>query len=69
MRHHFASRLVSAGVDLYVVQKLLGHSSATMTQRYSHLDPKLTAQAVARLVSHSNIVEFPKEAAQAGSEG
>jgi integrase len=49
LRHSFASKLVQAGVDLFTVQKLLGHATPTMTQRYSHLaDEHLTA-AVAKL--------------------
>jgi len=36
LRHTFATRLVQAGVDLYTVQRLLGHTSPTMTQRYAH---------------------------------
>jgi len=39
LRHHFASTLVSAGVDLLVVQKLLTHKDAKTTSRYSHLAP------------------------------
>ncbi|MBP8131997.1 MAG: site-specific integrase [Candidatus Hydrogenedentes bacterium] len=49
MRHDFASNLVMAGVDLYVVKELLGHSSITMTERYSHLAPAVMAAAVAKL--------------------
>lgn len=37
LRHTFASWGVSNGVDLYHIQALLGHSTAQMTQRYSHL--------------------------------
>lgn len=37
LRHSFASFLVNAGCTLYDVQKILGHSSGVMTQRYSHL--------------------------------
>lgn len=39
MRHTCASRLVQGGMDLYRVQRWLGHSSITVTQRYAHLAP------------------------------
>ncbi len=38
LRHTFASVCVSTGVPLYDVQKLLGHASSQMTQRYAHLE-------------------------------
>jgi integrase len=40
LRHTFATRLVQAGVDLYVVKELLGHKSITMTMRYAHHYPE-----------------------------
>ncbi|MCC2643967.1 MAG: putative Integrase [Nitrospira sp.] len=40
LRHTFATRLVQAGVDLYKVQRLLGHKSPSMTQRYAHHYPE-----------------------------
>ncbi len=40
LRHTFATRMVQAGVDLYKVQRLLGHKSPVMTQRYAHHYPE-----------------------------
>lgn len=45
-RHTCASRLVNAGVDLYVVKEWLGHSTIKITERYAHLDPGKLAHAV-----------------------
>lgn len=49
LRHSFASFLVNAGCSLYEVQKILGHSSVAMTQRYSRLsqDSLLRAASLA----------------------
>jgi integrase len=37
LRHTHASEAVSAGESLYIVGKILGHTHAATTQRYSHL--------------------------------
>lgn len=46
MRHTFATRLVQRGVDLYKVQRLLGHKTSTMTQRYAHHSPESLREGV-----------------------
>lgn len=48
-RHTCASRLVNAGVDLYVVKSWLGHSTIKITERYAHLDPGKLLYAVEML--------------------
>jgi len=48
LRHTFASSLVQSGVDMYAVQKLLGHRDSRMTQRYSHLSVEYLREAISR---------------------
>lgn len=54
LRHHYASILVQAGVQLYTVKELLGHSDFKMTQRYAHLAPDNLAEAVRALDNRRN---------------
>lgn len=49
LRHSFASNLAQRGVNLYVIQKLLGHSNITTTQIYSHLRNEDLVKAINEL--------------------
>lgn len=49
LRHTFASHLASAGVPLYTISKLLGHSTVKTTEIYAHLQPETQEDAISRL--------------------
>ena len=49
LRHTFASYLAMNRVDLYTIQKLLGHSSVKTTEIYAHLAPDYLRSAITKL--------------------
>ncbi|QJB55923.1 site-specific integrase [Pseudodesulfovibrio sp. zrk46] len=52
LRHTYASRLIESGAELIHVQRLLGHSTPVMTDRYSHLR-KGNLRAIVAQMEHS----------------
>jgi integrase len=58
LRHTYASWLVQAGEDLYVVKERMGHSTMAMTERYAHLAPgnsERTVKTLENFLSQSKI--------------
>ena len=51
LRHSFASNLVQKGVPLYTIKELLGHSSISTTEIYSHLNLDSLREAIKKLDS------------------
>ena len=49
LRHSFASHFIMSRGSLFTLQRLLGHASPSMTQRYAHLAPGFLAGEVARM--------------------
>ena len=46
LRHTFASHFMMNGGNIYDLQKILGHASLEMTQRYAHMSPDHLADAI-----------------------
>lgn len=66
LRHTAASWMVIAGVPLYEVSKVLGHSSIAVTGRYAHLAPENLRSAVDVLKS---VLVSPETDAYTGLAG
>jgi integrase len=48
-RHTAATLLLEQGVDIRVVQQILGHSTLAVTKRYTHVTDKLAHDAADRI--------------------
>ncbi len=70
-RHSYASWLVEQGQDLYTVQRLLGHKTNVMTQRYSHISEnkfKEAAGALSRAITAGQKKAEEEKEAEAQAE-
>jgi integrase len=59
LRHTFASRLLDRGVDIVTLQQLLGHSTVTVTMRYTHTNLDSKRNAVAKLEGFGDVLVTP----------
>ena len=59
LRHTFASHWMMRGGDIYRLQRILGHKSIQMTERYSHLAPDAFSSEYGRLGSLPPLAESP----------
>lgn len=71
LRHAFASMMVNSGASLPIIGKILGHSQASTTQRYAHLEQnparKAAEGAAAKIAKalktahqKGKVIPFPK---------
>jgi integrase len=68
LRHTFCSQLAMRGATPQAIQKLAGHATLSMTERYMHLSPNVTADAVRLLDGGAQKVPTRRRKAGTGRE-
>ena len=56
LRHTFCSALVKSGMDVSVVQLIMGHAHISTTQKYTHLDDRYIKEALTNYWRKSSLV-------------
>jgi len=65
-RHTFCTRLGESGCDAFTIQRLAGHSSITISQRYVHQGKAIAQSAIERL---EELSKKPDESENTGRAG
>jgi site-specific recombinase XerD len=72
LRHTFGTRLGESGADAFMIMKLMGHSSVTVSQKYVHPTPENLERAMKRLEARNQDMkrkEVPTISPTVKSEG
>jgi len=55
LRHTFCSNLVETGMDISVVQMIMGHEQLATTQKYTHISNPYIEESLSKYWSQSNL--------------